>query len=147
MKPTIKKASGKTMRVATIFTGAACAAALAPTAAIAAPLAPASGSLRSERCASGNKTWIHFRDDPFGSICWGFKGTWIGSRNGNHFSADYICGGNNTGSYAGYPAQGQDPFNSAEFGHGTTYAHLPWYGITRITYIQNYGWAGNDQCP
>jgi hypothetical protein len=166
MKPAIKKAlSGKTMRVATVFTGAAaCAAAFTPAAAVAATAQPGhqlrldrttlaarpdktSGSIREATCSLGRHTWVHFQDVVGTSDCWGFRGTWSVSRD-EYFVADKMCGGNNVGSYGGYPAAGRQNFYTAEFGPGSTYVSLPNALPTHVTFVRIFGWSsGQVACP
>jgi hypothetical protein len=165
MKPAIKKAvSGKTMRVATVFTGAvACAAAFTPAATAAtaqpghqlrlagakraAPLGKTKGSIREATCSADRQTWVHFQNAVGTSDCWGFRGSWTGSR-GDYFVADKMCGGNNFGSYGGYSIAGRGDYYTAEFEPGNTYVDLPNGPPTYVTFVKIFGWSsGQVACP
>jgi hypothetical protein len=168
MKSGIKKvASGRAMRVATVFTGAAaCAAAFTPVAHAATghqaepdgkglALAQlqgmmhgarldnnghaASGSIREVNGCAGTPTWVHLAKGAAGD-CVGYKGTWSFSVDGltGTISVSRICGGNNYGWYA-------DANGSVGYYHqGTTYVTLP---VDNIRSIGIFGWKGTDTCP
>lgn len=167
-----KVASGKRMRVATVFTGAAaCAATFAPAAHAATghQAAPdtktltvprlhdamneirpdwngyatvVSGSIQLGSCPSTPK-WVHMSRslDPYSTFCFGFKGEL--AFHSPDISVSRICGGNNYGDYVN--SRGQ----TAYFGPGTTYVHLPWPGVAKIEAIQILKWSAhnNDKCP
>jgi hypothetical protein len=121
------------MRVATLFTGVAAVAAVAPAAhAGTEPAQPSHqarpGATRSRirpdiqltsKCSTVPR-WVHLRSSQGGSWCYGYAG----------FTTTYgintvsICGGNNSGwlwnSYS----------SPTHFGRGTTWVHLPWKGVT-----------------
>lgn len=152
MRPGIKK----TMRVATTFTGAACAvvfnnpAALAGTAGPAAAAQPGiaanhriSGSIREAGCGS-HSHWMHVEGPEDSVNCFGYRGIlslspWPNMR--------AFCGGNNSGYIYGHDnLHSWTVYN--HFGHGTTFYHLPssvrWFYVSEVT---NVGWSGNDKCP
>jgi hypothetical protein len=166
MKPRIKKAAlGKTMRVATAFTGAAAfAAAFAPGAhadtrhqaqlgakTLTVPrlgttygrqpdLTAAPAISQATNCTTTPR-YVHFAMG--GAVyCFGHDGTGY-FPSGAYLYASRICGGNNSGSYESIGG------HVATFGPGTTYAHLPWPGVTAIVAIQiNYNNPNlNDKCP
>jgi len=156
VKPGMRKvASVKTMRVATVFTGAvACAAAFAPAAHAAtghqaAPdgktltdattlTVPRPGTMHgfhpdisaapqtsvAKTCATTPR-YVHLlfgrRDTCLGHL--GYE-SWDAG-----FPVSKICGGNNAGSY------GNTSGRTAKFGPGTTFAHLPWAGVTSLRWI------------
>jgi hypothetical protein len=174
MKPSIKKvASGKTMRVATVFTGAAaCAAAFAPAAhavtghqaeANAKTLADATtvtvsrpGTMHrfqpdisaapqtSEAGCSTTPRYLHFRTSV-GTVCFGHLGSFYFGPYPVIMTS--ICGGNNSGSYS-------NGFGKvAKFHTGTTFVHVPWYSppvgniqLERIRITKVYP-AADDKCP
>jgi hypothetical protein len=163
MKPTVKKAaSGRTMRVATVFTGAAaCAAAFTPATAaagighhaVARPghqlrldvAVAAADRIRSGPCSRlGSSADLRFKAF-LGRICFGYAGIWT-RHPGSGYSVSQICGGNNFGSYGGYSKQGLGSFHSAEFRQGSTYVFLPWAGTTDLTYVNIQGWHGSKEC-
>jgi hypothetical protein len=168
VKPGIKKvASGKTMRVATLFTGAAAyAAAFAPAAA--AGTVHAAGAGHQARLDGRTLTALRLHDtmhgarpDDSGSIGWtssctrfphwvhiyspavhtcvGFKGTLdFVTDLGQPIGASTICGGNN---YGWYKSVGD---RKGYYHQGTTYATLP---VDNIKSIHISGWKGTDACP
>jgi hypothetical protein len=156
MKPAIKKApSGKTMRVATLFTGtAACAFAFAPAAvaastgqhAVARPDSGTTGNIKIEDCTPSRAHWVHFTDRG-GSICFGDRGTWSGNRRDAYVSANKICPGNNWGFYGGYSASDGGAWYTGEFApNGGRWPHLPNPGFTRLTLMHISGFSGSNQC-
>jgi len=162
MTPSIKKtASGKTMRVATTFTGVAACAALFATPAMAGAAQPNAArpghqprldgkalGLRPLNTQLGHcfysPTWVHFVRYN-GDVCFGFVGTWSVPP-GSGLSTSSICGGNNYGWYAGWSKTGHGAFHTANFRQGTTFAHLPWPGTASITVVHISGWKGSDSC-
>jgi hypothetical protein len=164
MRPGINRtAVRKTMRVATVFTGAAaCATAfVAPAAAgtgqhaVARPgQQPRLNSSRvrpltnieSRNCADVGPSWVHFGTAGAGSICWGYSGRWTGNKDFDYFTASRICGGNNSGSYGGYSDYGNGDYHTAGFGHGTGWVHLPWPDSTVITMVYIKKYKGSDKC-
>jgi hypothetical protein len=132
MKSGIKKAaSGKTMRVATLFTGAAaCAAAFAP----AAHAATAKPDTEPASCATTPR-WVHVANS-ISEVCFGFKGT-------SHFPGlVYItaeCGGNNSGRLFG-------PQGTWNFGPGHTYTR-PKYSIFSGITITKSNAGPHSLCP
>lgn len=165
MKPGIKKVtSGKTMRVATLFTGAAaCAAAFAPAAYAAnghqAGLdgkkltlgqhygtlygarpddGPTSKSIQEASCATTPR-WVHVVNGAHHE-CFGFHGTWAFSEEGyvDPVYVSKICGGNNYGWYVS--ALGRKGY----YRQGTSYVPLP---VSNMISIHISGWKGNDTCP
>ena len=144
MKAAIKKAaSRKTMRVATVFTGAAaCTAALAPAAmagthTVTQPLHKDRALTRLEPGATavkpnisghacnfrGDSTWLHIAYEGGASVCIGYLG--IAQADIPHFSG--YCGGNNFGAL-----DGLDGF-STKFGPGDYYK--PVRPITTLTHV------------
>ena len=143
MKPDVRKvASGKTMRVATVFTGAvACMAAGTPGAVAASGhhyrldgtatgrgphggiLVALPNSTEVKSCAH-NPLWVHIKFSK-GTECFGYKGTW------NFLSAHArsICGGNNSGWIW------NTNLDSTHFGRGNTYVHFPWPGSTKLSFM------------
>jgi hypothetical protein len=165
MKPAIKKAvSAKTMRVTTVFTGAAaCVAALTPAAATAvgqhavarpgnrigldAAMFGARPDLNPVLCGgAGTSNDAQFETRSTVRYCFGDRGIWAVSRHKGFRQMWQMCGGNNWGSYAGYTRSGTGGFVDAEFGQGTTWVHLPWNGYTSITEVLINGWAGSHEC-
>jgi hypothetical protein len=167
MKAGIKKtASGKAMRVATIFTGAAaCAAAFTPAAVAGtahtgtghagtdhqAPLGgnvvtPDHSRVRPANTTEGNcastATWVHFFGAGQGAHCFGGRGSW----DSGVIKASKICGGNNYGSYYGFSDNGNGSPVGAGFGPGTTFVHLPWAGLTDVSAVIITKWKGSDTC-
>lgn len=170
VKPGVKKAAlGKTMRVATVFTGAAaCAAAFAPAAQAATghQAAPDGKTLTDARTlrvlraaampgfqpnssrVSGQISWTsHCANTPkyvhlvgASDYCVGHDGIWSFGPSWYPFISR-ICGGNNSGSYENTSGE------VAKFHPGTTYAHLPWKGDTLIRRIRIKKYTGNDECP
>lgn len=162
MKSGINKvASGKTMRVATLFTGAAaCAAAFAPAAvagtghpaavghqarldgkALALPwLHRAPEGLQPDTSPTNNcgttPRWVHVAYSPHKVSCFGFDGA-LSRHPAVHFSRE--CGGDNRGHIAG-------PSGSWGFGPGHTYTYPPIRMISYIS-ISNSHAATNQLCP
>lgn len=133
MKPSIKKAvSGKTMRVAATFTGAAaCAVAFTPAATAATGAAGHQphtfrinphhirpDNIINGNCRGANQShWLHWRT-PIGDTCWGFRGIQFFSPAVRVVS---FCGGNNIGNMYGFNSIGPVAIS---YQQGTTYAHV-----------------------
>jgi hypothetical protein len=130
MKQTTKTASRKTMRVATVFTGAAaCATAFTPAAGIMgtgqhtiaqparqarldAVIRPAQWNYTSKdmqrvtgiTACEARPNWVQIVSVKAGTgenlVCFGHSGVWTPT-NGSSFSGWTICGGNNIGGYVG----------------------------------------------
>jgi hypothetical protein len=151
MKPGIKK----TMRVATTFTGAACAVAFNNPAALAGTAGPAaaaqpgiaanhiiSGNIREAACTNSN--WLHVEGPYNSGECFGFRGILSVSPWPNMRA---FCGGNNSGYIYGHDnLHSYTVYN--HYLHGTYYYHLPsnvkWFYVSEV---ENIGWGGNDKCP
>jgi hypothetical protein len=159
MKPGIKK----TMRVATTFTGVACAVAFNNPAALAATGQPAaqpghqqhlrrtaiagnkrlSGSIRESTCGNPNTShWLHI-GLPYREVtCIGFQGQLLMSPYPNMRS---FCGGNNRGVIGGKPELGRSYY---DFGPGNYFYQLPksvkWFYVSDVTI---WSWSRNDRCP
>ena len=135
MKTGVKKAlSGKSMRVATTFTGvAACTVAFAPTA--------NASSLRNRSCSRGTSNWLHIALSR-GDTCWGFKGY---DNTESPFSR--YCGGTNYGWFKWNSPYGTHA--TVHFGPGKTYAYVggsPYYPLI-MSEVRINSWSGNDKCP
>jgi hypothetical protein len=166
MKPGIKKiASGKTKRVATVFTGAAaCAAAFVPAAHAAnghqagldgktltarslrgtvhgarPDSVGTSGSIQKATNCADTPKWVHLAKGT-AEDCFGFPGVWSFSVGGlpGHVDVSKICGGNNYGWYA------SENGKVGYYHQGTTYAHLP---VSTIRSIGIFGYKGTEECP
>lgn len=153
MKQSIRKAvSGRTMRVATTFTGAAaCAVAFTPLAmAGTAHVAhqPALKGMRpdiyDEACKGGTSHWLHLANNKGSDWCFGYSGT---------ISADYLatsyCGGTNHGWIQGQYDSAQEKGYFAYFGPGNTYAHMKGASQHKPVIIESVhitSWSGNDKC-
>jgi len=153
MKPAIKKSAvGRTMRVATLFTGAAaCATAFAPTAMAGtaqqahpqARFLHNSGSIQHVWSCASTPHWLHLSISSHGAIstqCWGFKGT-SDVKNGQSYLTTGQCGGNNYGILI--TKSGHD----IGYGAGTYYRRIMKYVIS----LENEGWyksslRRNDTC-
>ena len=159
MKSGKKSAIGKTMRVATTFTGAAaCAAAFAPAAtaathtaaeypyhkfptnetlALRGEVTPATtGSIRSASC-TGRSEWLHvywYSTEGAGPFltCVGYKGKLTG------LTMDMVaqCGGTNHGKF--FPG-------SLTYVAGTTYRYFT-SPLRSVSAISIAGWTGTDKC-
>jgi hypothetical protein len=148
MKPATTKPTGrKTMRVATVFTGAVAAAAFAPAAmaatadpghaAVAGHLAqPESkiwGSIQQTSSCANVPHWLHIAQNaPLYSLCFGFEGR---SKVSTYMSAE--CGGNNYGFLF------TDNVGTS-FGPGKTFRRFK-PGRSLESVVIN-GWTGNDTC-
>lgn len=157
MKPSSRRtASGKTLRVATTFTGAAaCAVAFAPAATAGTHPRTAQTGHRvlmmgpdtvvvKNHCPAGTSDWLHlaYIGVGTGDICFGYSGShYFGS---DPFSIRSFCGGNNTGKIWGYNSQGRE--QSIPFGHGDTYAKVPGGNNFLVTRVSLFGWGGTDHC-
>jgi hypothetical protein len=148
MKSSIKKAvSGRTMRVATTFTGvAACAFAFAPTAMATTahqpqikdntigPLNTVNGS-----CGGANQShWFHMGTTAT-VTCYGN----IGTANAGGYVINSFCGGNNIGYFSGKGSKGK---KKVTFGTGDFWAHVPSapFAVSKV-HISN--WTGGTKCP
>jgi hypothetical protein len=156
MKAAIKKAaSGKALRVATVFTGAAVTAVGFGTVATAAQAAPVArqtpmlhtgGHIQSTNCSANQEPhWLHLafssaNGGGLGVECYGFTGGVTDPAFGIANRAVYVCGGNNSGWYKNSISQ------TANYKEGNTYVHVPWYGYT-LQYLYNNGWSHSDACP
>lgn len=139
MKPGIKKvASGKTMRVATVFTGAAaCAAAFAPAAHAATGFTRT--AIKETNSCGTVPRWVHLKNNILHvSQCYGFDG--ITSAGG--FAAASICGGNNSGWVVSFYG------DATHFKPGNTFVHLPWpnNALLGSVEISNSQPAGHHAC-
>lgn len=154
MKPSIKKAiSGKTMRVATTFTGAAaCAVAFGPPAmagTVHSAHQPALERLRprsvvGESCRPGTSHWLHLANNKQSDRCFGFSGTLHVS----YYTTSY-CGGTNYGWIAGIYDSSKQHEYFTYFGPGTTYAHIPGTSRYKLVLIESEHisrWKGTDKC-
>jgi hypothetical protein len=156
MNTAIKKAAvGKTLRVATVFTGAAaCAAAFTPAAMAATghPARPQNGaaydSMKVTSNCAGVPNWLHLtfwwssKPGPsfyLRTMCWGFAGidAAIPPQRGGTNRLSYECGGNNYG----YLNPATDFQN---FGPGTGYRHENNFVVNSVEIT---GWSGTDRCP
>jgi hypothetical protein len=156
MKSSIKKAvSGKTMRVATTFTGAAaCAAAFAAPAAagtahVAQPMLKGvqqgvRPDITGGNCP-GHSTYLHLGYAyQRGSYCFGGKGKLHDS-----VLATSFCGGNNIGWIKGYYYDDNTKSYFTYFHQGNYYAHIPGTSnydplIVVSEYISK--WSGHSGC-
>jgi hypothetical protein len=163
MKPSIKKAvSGKTMRVASTFTGAAaCAVAFTPAAMAgtghpavhqpvlnrAVPHKVGRPDISLRGCTAGTSNWFHIAYNKQSDICFGFKGTFVFSPNARPAETSF-CGGNNKGWISGFNTKtGQ--FYFTRFGHGNFYAHIPNTTASHpylLSSVHISSWAGNSKC-
>jgi hypothetical protein len=147
---TTKTASRKTMRVATMFTGAtACAVAFTPAAAQAATIRPATTTPGS--CRGPNQShWLHIIDQQ-SYYCVGGVTPGIGRGyrpTGGHTEVYSFCGGNNSGFFLSSP--GEINGNAKWYGHGTTYNQYAKYNYGHPYYAVSVSisrWSGNDTCP
>lgn len=143
----------KTMRVATLFTGAAACAVAGTTAAHAQDTPqPAghsakavglavhpdgvtiSGSIREAACTTGRDTWLHVVSEDGGLYCYGFAGTYSPT---SEIGVYTQCGGNNYGSL--YVNESK----LIPFGPGTTYRKLNYAHLTDV--LISF-WSGTDKC-
>jgi hypothetical protein len=158
MNAAIKKAaSGKTMRVAAVFTGAsACVAAFTPgamaaTYAAANPLhqGGAVGKIQPDIPATvrkscnfvGDSTWLHIAFNIGHSTCFGHTGSIYLSRSAITHASGF-CGGNNSGRLE-YIAPDGGHFRG--FFPGTYYAHLP-TSHPAVVYVSISNYHDNDMC-
>jgi hypothetical protein len=152
------------MRVATIFTGVACAVGgatqvanaqdaghtaarhMSEHAGRAIPNSPVYGSIRSAYLCGlrgSHQNWLHYAAyysyyTPNTSFCFGYKGLSESPPGVGIYSE---CGGNNHGLLVGVTTAGRKW--STGFGPGTTYRKLDEAHLTAI-YINS--WTGNDKC-
>jgi hypothetical protein len=159
MKPSIKKAvSGRTMRVATTFTGAAACVALTGGPAMAdtvhpAPAQPghqprqarvnpnAIANVQRGNCLETNQShWFHmgWSTSTLSEVtCFGFTGTYTLNPD---FFISQECGGNNKGYVSGTGVNGH---RKVTWGHGTTWRKI---GELSVSKVHMSGWSGNDKC-
>jgi hypothetical protein len=158
MNPSKEKgAARRTMRVATVFTGAAAlAVGGAPMAMAAAGPAPAlhtGGQITVVRgCIPDvDPHWVHLYGEhstgpswsPFeihSSLCFGYTGNYTPNYS---FYAKYICGGNNVGWYSA-TIMGNGHAR-AKFHEGTTFAKVP-QSVGELSVMHISGWSGSDGC-
>jgi hypothetical protein len=150
---TKKGTSRRTMRVATVFTGAAICAVADMPGALAAPALHTGGNITVVRgCVAGvDPHWVHLYGehwtgpswDPYqvySSLCLGYTGTY----NPNYsFYAKNICGGNNVGFYSA--TEMGNGHGRATFHEGTTFATVP-QSVGELSFLHISGWSGNDGC-
>ena len=164
---TSKLRPGKSMRVATIFTGVAAAtvgvtqvanaqdaahpAARQTSKHIGRAIRPAGRYDGSIRVASGcgergiDKTWLHvstgysITGNTQNSWCFGGKGAYISPPG---LGINVECGGNNHGYLMGLYSNGNSW--NVTFGPGTTYRVLDKGELQDVTI---YSWTGKDTCP
>jgi|HubBroStandDraft_1064217.scaffolds.fasta_scaffold40355_2 hypothetical protein len=159
--------SKRTMRVATLFTGAAACAitAFAPTALAATaadgnqnagrphtgrdiPMLHTGGTITSSVCGTDRANYSTWMEMIYKGayICYGFTGTTAADQHGNWGSSTTsICGGNNVGWYSSNNS-GRGPTKKATFREGTTFVGLPnvpW----QINKVHISGWSGGNKCP
>jgi hypothetical protein len=145
MKPGTRKAlTGKKMRVATTFTGAAaCAIAFAPHAAAATtathrPLLRANTTIRERSCTASRDTWLHIYN---GSVyrCFGYTGTLA-----YLFTVVDFCGGENSGYLAGSLLDGD--FSPRYFSRGTNYVTASPDKDFTLSAVDIVAYTGSDAC-
>lgn len=163
-KPSLKRS----MRVATLFTGAAAATVGLTQTAHAADVAgpthkpttkhmrtqavrPAvkykTGSIQSSAYCADQQThesWLHayyYRQSyqESSAYCYGYKGT-VSSPGGT--GVTWECGGTNHGELFGYSDDGTKAW-SFHYKPGTTYAHLD---RASLDFVSISGWTGTDKC-
>lgn len=147
MKLSASKPSGKTMRVATMFTGVAAATvAMGQTA----KAGVYSGSIRPAYSCTNrhiDPTWVHvgtfvYNNPTSPSLevdCYGGHGTYLSPR-GHGLIA--LCGGNNHGFVTGFSTRSPLGY-FINFGPRTTY----WFPSRTSLYdVTIYSWTGADQC-
>lgn len=155
MKPSVKKAvSGRKMKVATIFTGAAACAGLAGGPAMAGTVhagaaqpgqqprvSPRAGIEQADCFGDNQSHWLHIgwsTSTESVVTCFGNKGTF-------DFDPDYYislqCGGNNKGYISG---TGVDGHRKVTYGHGTTWRNI---GELSVSKVHISSWSGDDTCP
>jgi hypothetical protein len=151
MKPGIQKiTSGKRiMRVATVFTGAAAAAAFTPAAMAATGHAAGTGpgtGVRTTALPDGgtgkitfsaycrNAQWLHLEWSRGATGCFGYSGVW---NLGDDKPVSHECGGTNHG-YVYY----SNSHGAAPYGPGTGYRGFPY----KLTEISIQYWTGTDKC-
>jgi hypothetical protein len=142
-----KLTSGRTMRVATVFTGvAAGAAAFTPFA----PAAHASMIQKHFSC-SRSPTWFRvyyvLDNGQHASDCYGFRG----STTSGTSPALGFCGGNNFGSFSA-TEEGTNKTQYGTFSDGTTiywFTHAAkWnHASVDMSRITINAWGGGDTCP
>lgn len=154
-----KAALGKSMRVATVFTGVtACAAAFAPTAnpqpadksAPRAALRAVKGAgIRSGDC-TGVPSWVHVYYPGGGATCFGYQGTYSIT---SPAWASGFCGGNNYGYLSG--VNESDRHRTQDFGPAAEYPNSIYYfaparfpdGLFLVSKVHITRWSGNGPCP
>jgi len=154
-----KAVPGKSMRVATTFTGvAACAAIFAPPAMVG-PAQPTSARpghhpllngkailLNTEQrsCKPGTSNWFHLAYAKLSDTCFGFRG----AISTTYFATSF-CGGNNWGALSGYLNGGAGPHYYTRFQPGTTYAHIPGTSPNNpleVVAVSIRNLSGTDKC-
>jgi hypothetical protein len=153
MKPGIKKAARrKTMRVATVFTGAAaCMTGLGPAATAGTghyvrPMLHTGGNITRHNCnrSTSYPTWLHMQGSGIIS-CFGFTGTYNWDQILGNSITYWMCGGNNVGWYSGID-RATGKVTTTHFHEGTNFVPLlggsGWY----INKVHISGWSGNDKC-
>ena len=166
MKPGIKKGvSGKALRVATVFTGAAAAAgAFVPAAYAGGGHATAQrtydqhaagrhgarlhGIVTKPNCPGGTSNWIHLGFHKQSDRCYGFSGSLFGTVSRPVWFATSFCGGNNFGWISGKLTGDNNASWSHSIGHGTTYFTIPHTSQLALatTGLWLYSWSGHDTC-
>jgi hypothetical protein len=152
MKPHTRKAgSGKRVRIATTFTGAAaCAFAFAPaaTAGTGQPATVGPGHQAGIRpdgvdmgCPPGTGHWLHIAEStPDGGYCVGDRGAYALP---SKIWVNEFCGGNNKGRFAGLNGNGS--WVTVKFSPGNYYAWIKSGPIRAFSaYISS--WHGTDAC-
>jgi hypothetical protein len=141
MKPSTKALKGRTMRVATTFTGAAaCAFAFAPMATAGTMAQAHPDNVVSGACGNGTAHWLHLGNGAGGDRCYGDRGGGIRSKK---YDTASFCGGNNIGSFTGISAFGDKV--TKKFGPGKTYAHMDTTINVSSVVIESF--KGSDSCP
>jgi len=149
MKPGIRKiTSRKTrMRVATVFTGAAAAAAFTPAAMAATGHAAGTGHGTDMTATPDggtgkitfsaychNAQWLHLEWSRGATGCFGYSGVW---NFGDDKPVSHECGGTNHG-FVYY----SNNHGAASYGPGTGYRGFPY----KVTALSIQYWTGTDKC-
>jgi hypothetical protein len=154
VKTGIKRAlTGRTMRVATAFTGAAAAAAAFT------PAAHAATAIEDRSCSAGTTHWLQLGDNSrffaSGQFHYGHISTCLGYTGTAHpnFPATSFCGGNNYGYISGYQSNDAEHYYNhykTAFHPGTFFAKIPGTSVSSplvVSKVYISKWAGNDTCP
>jgi hypothetical protein len=141
----MKSRSGKKVRVAATFTGAAaCAFTFAPAAvaAVAQPAVAGPGqqagahpNILDKSCPGGTKHWLHLATTPGKDQCYNTGGYTV------DFIIHGLCGGAHSGIINGLNASGYQ--STIQFGPGNKYRGVNDF---RAEYISVYSTTGNDSC-